>query len=119
MPLWFRVAFSPLSTCKLSVSPPLSSSHPHPRLCLDGPGVQEPVRLTDVQAAMELIAAAEVAVIGFFQVCSDIATCPSPKEPEICYLKGAMLVTCRPNDTALEVKEQSLILACQSRSHNF
>ncbi|KAM9684880.1 endoplasmic reticulum resident protein 27 isoform 2-T2 [Dama dama] len=33
----------------------------------DGPGVQEPVRLTDVQAAMEFIAAAEVAVIGFFQ----------------------------------------------------
>ena len=36
------------------------------------------MQLTDVQAAMEFIAAAEVAVIGFFQVCSDIATCPSP-----------------------------------------
>ncbi|XP_019498829.1 PREDICTED: endoplasmic reticulum resident protein 27 [Hipposideros armiger] len=34
----------------------------------DGPGVsQEPVWLTDVPAAMEFIAAAEVAVIGFFQ----------------------------------------------------
>ncbi|OWK03955.1 ARHGDIB, partial [Cervus elaphus hippelaphus] len=33
----------------------------------DGPGAQEPVHLTDVQAAMEFIAAAEVAVIGFFQ----------------------------------------------------
>ncbi|XP_057559497.1 endoplasmic reticulum resident protein 27 [Hippopotamus amphibius kiboko] len=33
----------------------------------DGPGALEPVQLTDVPAAMEFIAAAEVAVIGFFQ----------------------------------------------------
>lgn len=30
---------------------------------------QEPIWLTDVPATVELIAAAEVAVIGFFQVC--------------------------------------------------
>ncbi|XP_060022802.1 endoplasmic reticulum resident protein 27 isoform X7 [Lagenorhynchus albirostris] len=33
----------------------------------DGPGAREPVWLTDVQAAMEFVAAAEVTVIGFFQ----------------------------------------------------
>lgn len=38
-------------------------------LSLDGPGAaQEPTWLADVPAAMEFIAATEVAVIGFFQV---------------------------------------------------
>lgn len=37
----------------------------------DGPGAREPVWLTDVQAAMEFVAAAEVTVIGFFQVRPD------------------------------------------------
>ncbi|XP_052497169.1 endoplasmic reticulum resident protein 27 [Budorcas taxicolor] len=51
-----------LSTCKLSPEAAAEVQAPS-----DGPGTQEPVRLTDVQAAMEFIAAAEVAVIGFFQ----------------------------------------------------
>ncbi|XP_061061656.1 endoplasmic reticulum resident protein 27 [Eubalaena glacialis] len=51
-----------LFTCKLSpeVAAEVQESS-------DGPGAREPVRLTDVQAAMEFVAAAEVAVIGFFQ----------------------------------------------------
>ncbi|XP_059791337.1 endoplasmic reticulum resident protein 27 isoform X1 [Balaenoptera ricei] len=51
-----------LFTCKLSpeVAAEVQESS-------DGPGAREPVRLTDVQAAMDFVAAAEVAVIGFFQ----------------------------------------------------
>ena len=75
--LYFELLFLHLVPAN-SLSLSVSSSHPYPHLCLDGPGAQEPMQLTDVQAAMEFIAAAEVAVIGFFQVCSDIATCPSP-----------------------------------------
>ncbi|XP_061273732.1 endoplasmic reticulum resident protein 27 [Bos javanicus] len=51
-----------LSTCKLSLEVVAEVQESS-----DGPGAQEPMRLTDVQAAMEFIAAAEVAVIGFFQ----------------------------------------------------
>ncbi|XDB50694.1 PREDICTED: endoplasmic reticulum resident protein 27 [Capra hircus] len=51
-----------LSTCKLFPEAAAEVQAPS-----DGPGTQEPVRLADVQAAMEFIAAAEVAVIGFFQ----------------------------------------------------
>ncbi|XP_042103429.1 endoplasmic reticulum resident protein 27 isoform X3 [Ovis aries] len=51
-----------LSTCKLSPGAAAEVQAPS-----DGPGTQEPVRLADVQTAMEFIAAAEVAVIGFFQ----------------------------------------------------
>ena len=50
---------------------------------------------------MDFVAAAEVAVIGFFQVRPDTPSCRPSKEPEIFYLKGAALVTCWPDDTAL------------------
>ncbi|XP_024588790.1 endoplasmic reticulum resident protein 27 isoform X1 [Neophocaena asiaeorientalis asiaeorientalis] len=51
-----------LFTCKLSpeVAAEVQESS-------DGPSAREPVWLTDVQAAMEFVAAAEVTVIGFFQ----------------------------------------------------
>lgn len=69
-------------------------------LCLDGPGAsQEVVWLTDVPAAMEFIAATEVAVIGFFQVCPDTPLAVLPKKQK-CSISKAMTVTCWPDDTA-------------------
>lgn len=75
----FKAATSALSA--LTVSLPL---------CPDDPRAPRgPVWLTNVPAAMEFIAAVEVAVIGFFQVCVDILCLHEPGMP---YLKGFIFV---------------------------
>jgi hypothetical protein len=48
-------------------------------LSLDDPdATQQLVWLTDVPSTIEFIAAAEVAIIGFFQVCPDVPLATSP-----------------------------------------
>lgn len=76
---------------------------------------QKPVSLTDVPATMEFIAAAEVAIIGFFQVCPCFC---SHKEPGASWPRAAITVTCWPDDPALEVKGYR-VCTSQSRPLNF
>jgi hypothetical protein len=74
MPLIFTAASCPLSTLTPFHLLLLSLS-----LSLDDPdATQQLVWLTDVPSTIEFIAAAEVAIIGFFQVCPDVPLATSP-----------------------------------------
>lgn len=82
-------------------------AHTSTPLAADGPSTaQEPIWLTDIPATVELLAAAEVAVIGFFQVC-DTPHLYTPQSGTL-GLKEVKPGACWASDVDAEVRGHTL-----------